>query len=285
MLRSMNDLKDYAILATDGDIGKVRDFYFDDHAWVIRYLIVETGTWLSSREVLISPISIDHPNWKGKVLPVSITKKQVQNSPKIDTNKPVSRQHEMEYLGYYGYPQYWGGSGLWAGGVYPTMMVPEAYAGSVSTSHAGQSDAAQSAAVKVRAHTEAARHDQDDDPHLRSCKAVIDYDIHATDGDIGHVTDMLVDDETWAVRYFIVNTSNWWVGHRVLVAPQWIRDVIWHDSKVTVTMTRQAIKDAPPYDSTAKFDRGQEMGIYKHYGRPGYWADETKNKVSASRTF
>jgi len=282
MLRSMNDLKDYAIRATDGDIGKIKDFYFDDQAWVIRYLIVDTGTWLSSREVLISPISIDHPNWADKILLVAITKEQVQNSPNIDTDKPVSRQHEMEYLGYYGYPYYWGGAGLWAEGVYPTMMMPEAYAGSVKTSNTGQSDAAQSAAEKAHAQAEAARHHQHDDPHLRSCQAVIGYHIQATDGEIGQVKDMLVDDETWAVRYMLVNTSNWWLGHRVLVAPQWIRDVIWHDAKVTVSMTRQAIKDAPPYDSSAKLDRDQEMGVYKHYGHPGYWANEAKYKPSIS---
>jgi hypothetical protein len=113
----MKDLEDYVIGAADGTIGHVKDFYFDDEAWVIRYLVVDTGTWLSSRTVLISPIAIGHPNWLEKILPVSITKEQVKNSPDIDTEKPVSRQHEIQYLGYYGYPYYWGGPGLWAGGL------------------------------------------------------------------------------------------------------------------------------------------------------------------------
>src|SRR5664279_428506 len=124
MLRSMNDLEDCVIHATDGSIGQVKDLYFDDKAWVIRYLVVDTGSWLSSRNVLISPIAIGHPNWTEKVLPVSITKEQVKNSPSIDTDKPVSRQHEMRYLGYYGYPLYWGGAGLWGGGMYPYIMMP-----------------------------------------------------------------------------------------------------------------------------------------------------------------
>ena len=268
MLRSMNDLEDYAIRATDGTIGHVKDFYFDDEAWVIRYLVVDTGTWLSSRKVLISPIAIGHPNWAEKVLPVSITKEQVKNSPDIDTEKPVSRQHEIRYLGYYGYPYYWGGAGLWGGGIYPNMMMP-GYAGFVSTPHAVQSEA-----EKAYARAEAARH-QDDDPHLRSCKAVMSYHIQATDGDIGHVQGLLVDEETWAIRYIIVDTSNWWLGHQVLIAPQWIQDVSWPDATVSVNLTRQAVKDAPPYDSAAQLDRKQEMGIYKHYGRPGYWADAT----------
>ena len=275
MLRSMKDLEDYAIRATDGIIGHVKDFYFDDKAWVIRYLIVDTGTWLLSRKVLISPIAIGHPNWTEKVLPVSITKEQVKNSPDIDTEKPVSRQHEIPYLGYYGYPYYWGGAGLWGEGAYPSMMMP-GYAGFVSTPHAEQSEA-----EKAYAQAEAARH-QDDDPHLRSCKGVMGYHIQATDGDIGHVQGLLVDEETWAIRYMIVNTSNWWLGHQVLIAPQWIQDVSWPDATVSVNLTRQAVKAAPPYDSAARLNREQEMGIHEHYGRPGYWADEKKRETATS---
>jgi len=113
MLRSMDDLKDYTIHATDGNIGHVKDFYFDDETWAIRYLIVDTGSWLSNRKVLISPIAIRIPNWRDRVLPVSITKEQVRNSPDIDTDKPVSRQHEVEFQEHYNYPSYWGGAGLW----------------------------------------------------------------------------------------------------------------------------------------------------------------------------
>src|SRR5450759_1770004 len=165
MLHSMKDLEDYAIGATDGTVGHVKDFYFDDKAWVIRYLVVDTGTWLSSRKVLISPIAIGHPNWAEKTLPVSITKEQVKNSPDIDTEKPVSRQHEIEYLGYYGYPYYWGGAGLWAGGAFPNLLMP-GYGGFATPLNAGQPEA-----EKARAQAEAARH-QNDDPHLRSCNTV-----------------------------------------------------------------------------------------------------------------
>ena len=267
MLRSMNDLETYALRATDGIIGHVKDFYFDDEAWVIRYLVVEAGTWLSTRKVLISPMAIDHTNWSEKVLCVSITKEQVRNSPDIDTEKPVSRQHEIRYLGYYGYPNYWDGASLWGGGNYPTMMLA-GYTGFVSTPHAVRSKAA-----RAYARAEAVRH-QDDDTHLRSCKAITSYQIQATDGDIGHVYDVLVDDETWAVRYVIVDTTNWWLGHQVLIAPQWIHDVSWPSATVTVNLTRQAVKDAPRYDSTMQLDRMQEMDIHKHYGLTGYWTED-----------
>jgi hypothetical protein len=269
MLHSTNDLEGYAIRATDGDIGHVKDFYFDDEAWVVRYLIVETGSWLSSRKVLISPIAIGQSNWADKVLSVSITKEKVKNSPDIDTDKPVSRQHEMQYLGYYDYPYYWGGAGFWGAGVYPSMMLTGVgLAGSGAEHLAEQAD-------QARVTREADQH-ENDDPHLRSGIEVMKYRIEASDGGIGHVQGLLLDEDTWAIRYLIVDTSNWWLGHQVLIAPQWIQNVSWSDRTVVVNLTRQAVKDAPPYDSAVTPNRDEEIGLHKHYERAGYWADEVK---------
>lgn len=267
MLRSMTNLEGYAIHATDGTIGHVKDFYFDDDAWVVRYFIVETGSWLSSRKVLISPMSIGQPDWNARVLPVSITKEQVKNSPDIDTDKPVSRQHEMQYLGYYHYPYYWGGAGIWGGGVYPGMML-------TGVEYDGYHNECRHApAQDSRAEAEEARH-QAHDPHLRSCKAVMKYHIEATDGDIGHVHNLLVDEETWAIRYMVVDTNNWWLGHEVLVAPQWIRGVRWADKMVSVALSQQAVKGAPLYDAAVPLSRAWEGDLYRHHGRAGYWAAE-----------
>lgn len=266
MLRSMDDLEGCTIRATDGSIGRVKDLYFDDKAWVIRYLVVDTGTWLSSRKVLISPIAIGHPNWQKKSLPVSITKEQVKNCPTMDTEKPVSRQYETTYSGYYRYPYYWGGTGLWGSGMYPGLVMT-GYGGVGALPIVGPQGA------QANARDDAARH-QDDDLHLRSSEEIKDYYIHASDGDIGHVQGLLVDEETWAIRYLIVDTSNWWLGHQVLIAPQWIQDVSWPDARVSVNLTLQAVKDAPAYDVAVQLDRKQESGIYEHYGRLGYWENE-----------
>ena len=203
MLRNVTDLRGCAIRATDGVIGRVDDLYFDDEDWAIRYLVVDTGGWLTGRRVLISPIAIGHPDGLDQRLPVSLTKAQVENSPDIDTQKPVSRQQEAAHLGYYGYPYYWGGGGLWGMGAYPGGLTLE-----------GQIEAD----MKSRG-TRAAS--PSDDCHLRSCHAVIGHHIHATDGDIGHVEDFLVDEQTWAIRYLIVGTSHsWWGGHRVSSRPR-----------------------------------------------------------------
>ena len=264
MLRSMNDLKGYQIQATDGTIGHVKDFYFDDGWWTVRYLIVETGNWFSNRKVLISPFAIGTPNWTDKVLPVSMTVEQVKNCPDLDTERPVSRQHEMDYLDYYGYPYYWGGSSLWGGEMGPNMLMP------------GFGDFWGNPLVMplktVREHNEliALAH-EDDDPHLRSCQAVTGYGLQARDGLLGHVQGFLVDDANWAIRYLVVDTSNWWMGHKALISPQWIEEVNWADSTVSVKLTRQAIKDAPRYDPDSLVDRDQEVRIYQHFKRDPYW--------------
>ena len=252
MLRSAKEMEGYAVSATDGVIGHVKDFYLDDEKWVIRYLVVDTGGWLSSRKVLISPIAVGMPNREQRLLPVSISREQVRKSPKIDTDKPVSRQHEMIYSGYYGYPYYWGGGGYWAGGMVPNLMAPGggAFGGSLASPDAEQRESAQH---------------EHDDPHLRSYDAVVGYHIHANDGDIGHVAGMLIDEQTWAVHYLVVDTSNWWLGHQVLIAPQWIEAVNWLGRTVAVSITRQAVKDAPAYDPQAAVSREAEDQLYKHY--------------------
>jgi len=177
----------------------------------------------------------------------------------------------MEYLGYYSYPYYWGGAGFWGAGVYPgAMLMGVGFAGS----GAGHITAR---AAEARTTRESAQH-QNDDPHLRSGNAVMKYDIKASDGDIGHVQGLLLDEETWAIRYLIVDTSNWWLGHQVLIAPQWIKNVSWPDHTVSVKLTRQAVRDAPPYDSAVILDREGEIRLHKHYASARYWADEVKTE-------
>jgi hypothetical protein len=262
MLRTMKDMEGYTVSATDGSIGRVTDFYFDDDKWVIRYLIVAIGDHLPRRMVLISPIAIGQPNWSEKILPVALTRQQVKNSPDIDTDKPVSRQQEMGYLGYFGYGTYWGGGGLWGAGIYPDIL--------------------QAGLQKMEASSNNGE-SHHEDPHLRSGNAIMRYYVHASDGDIGHVQGLLVDEKSWAIRYLIVNTSNWWLGHQVLIAPKWIDDVSWTESTVSVGLTRQAVKNAPHYDPIGTLDREQEADIHEHYGRHGYWLDEAKHESATPR--
>ena len=265
MLRRMKDLEGYTIGATDGIIGQVKDFYFDDDAWGIRYLVVEIGEGLPRRRVLVSPIAIGQPNWSKRILPASITRSQIYKSPDIDTDKPVSRQQEEAYFGYYGWGTYWGGGGLWGAGMYPEgLQAGLQVKGSNTSTHSGQAQKAASGNdSKATLH-------QHDDPHLRSGNAVMRYYVHGTDGDIGHVAGLLVDEKSWGILYIIVNTSNWWLGHEVLIAPESIGSVDWSECKVFVDLTREAIKGSPPYDAATLLDPAKETEIHALYGRAGY---------------
>lgn len=260
MLHSLKDLEGYTIGATDGEVGHVKDFYFDDHAWAVRYLVVETGDWLKSRKVLISPHAIQHLKWTDKTLPAAITQAQVRNSPDIDTDKPISRQHEIQYLSYYGYPYYWDSVSSWGGGLTPDMFPVDSPA-----TDAARHDQQKAQSVKL----EAQHHD--DDPHLRSCKAVAGYHVHAVDGEIGKIDGFLIDDVDWSIRYLIVNTSNWWLGHQVLIAPQWFKDVNWADSEISTTLGRDSVMEAPPYFSAEAVNRALEADLYSHYKQMAYW--------------
>lgn len=258
------DLRGFSIRATDGVIGEVEDLYFDDEDWVIRYLVVDTSSWLHVSKVLISPLAIGQPDWIGRCLPAALTKAQIEKSPDIDTNKPVSRQQEAAYFQYYAYPNYWGGGGLWGMGAYPGSLTMQD--GIEEKMKAQQAPPVQSS----------------DDCHLRSCRAVIGNHVHAKDGDIGHVEDVLVDDHTWAIPYLIVDTRNWWVGHYVLVAPQRIESVSWLDAEVSVDLTRQAIRNAPAYDSAAQLDRQRVPGVYQHHGSSDEWNMKAREAVATS---
>jgi len=272
MLRTLDELEGCTLRATDGDVGLVKDLYFDDKAWVVRYLVVETGTWLANRQVLISPISIGQSDWLDDIIPVTITKDQVKHSPDIDTHKPVSRQHETDYLAYYGYPDYWGGVDAWGEGAFPSGLA----SGSRS-----EQDAFRAARESTHSHDEMVNRPKQD-PHLRSADAVASYHIHARNGDIGHVEGLLVDVHTWAVRYIVVNTSNWWMGHQVALPVKVIESVNWLDATLTLSLTREAVKAAPPYDAKVRLDRRQEISIYKHYGHPGYWEDTSTHERDGS---
>jgi hypothetical protein len=253
MLRNITQLKGFAIRARDGEIGTLEQFYFDDESWAIRYLVVNAGDWLGGRLVLVSPFALRQAEWESQRLDVALTKKQIEDSPPIDTHKPVSRQHEALYLGYYGYPYYWGGPYMWGLASYPAGLTVDREA------------VTEAEKLRARAGKESP------DSHLRSTDEVTGYHIEATDGDIGHVKDFLVDDETWAIRYLEVDTRNWWPGKKVLVSPQWIDNVSWPDSKVYVNLTRETIKNGPEWDESTTITREYENRLYDYYDRSPYW--------------
>lgn len=243
MLHNVKELEECTVGASDGELGTVKDVYFDDQRWAIRYMVVEVGGWLSSRKVLISPNSVRSVAWADQILNVNLSRQQVRDGPSIDTDKPVARQHEIDHYNYYGYPYYWEGGNLWGESMYPLPWV-------------GASPEPFLASPKPRddsvARERQARLDQERDSadaHLRSSKEVIGYEIMAIDGPIGSVENFVFDDESWAIRYLAVDTRKWLQGRHVLLSPANIERVSWSDHEVFVDMTRQAIEASPDYDS------------------------------------
>lgn len=260
MLRRLGDLHGFTIGATDGDIGRVVDFYFDDESWTIRHVVVDTGSWLEGRRVLLSPMSLRGVDWDGSRIAANLTKGHVENSPSFGTDRPISRQQEMDLHGYYRVPYYWSGPYRWG-----AWGSPSAYAEAFSTAFAAPGTPA--AAAREGGAGERA----EGDPRLRSSGTVTGYYIQARDGDIGHVEDFLVDDQDWAIRYMVVDTRNWLPGKKVLVSPDWIERISWGDSAVYVSVLREQIEHSPEYDPARPIERTYETRLYDYYGRPRYW--------------
>lgn len=246
MLCSVKQLSSFELIARDGDIGKVREVYFDDDRWVVRHLVVGTGGWLSGRDVLISPHAVQRLDSGGHRIELALTRRQIEEAPGVDTDKPVSRQHEVPLYDYYGYPYYWTGGGMWGLAAYPLGGVawerPKDPATPPETSPAEAGD-----------------------PHLRSSNEVSGYRIEASDGEIGHVDDFLFDERSWQIRYAVVDTRNWLPGRHVLVSPDWIAGVDWSDRRVRVTITCEAVKSSPEYEPQA-LTRDDEERLLRHFG-------------------
>ena len=210
--------------ATDGDIGHVKDFYFDDKSWAIRYLVVDTGSWLTGRLVLLSSHAFgaqtfEWSNADAKFIEVNLTRKQIENSPSIDTHRPVSRQYEEDYFKYYGWPNYWQDTGLFGLGALPVVIPPPE---SSDSPHHG--------------------HIRRDDVHLRSSKSITGYQIHATDGAIGTVSSFIMHGSTWSIRELVVETGHWYAGKPILLLPENIIRISYEDSTVYVNLTKEDIR-------------------------------------------
>jgi len=246
MQRSVNNLVGYTISAKDGELGIVNEFYFDDLTWSIRYLVVNTGNWLFERKVLIPHTALGITDWKLRTFQVNLTVEQVRNSPDIETEKTVTRQHEIELFNHYGLPVYWGNV-LYDG---PIGMVPFApISDNITTKEDDDSKQKLSG-----------------DPHLRSTKNVTGYHIHANDGEIGHVEDYIVDDEKWNLCFLIVDTHNWLPGRKVIISPRRIKSIDWGEAKVYVNLSQESIKNSPEFDPVQLLGKDYERELSNHYG-------------------
>jgi sporulation protein YlmC with PRC-barrel domain len=249
MLHVISALKGFAIEATDGRIGTVVDFLFDDGSWKIRWLVVDCGSWLEGRKVLIHPSAISYAGFKYERFEVTLTKAQVDGSPALLEHQPVSQQMQSRLYDYYGWDPDWSGS--YFGGMSGGVEAPP-YLGSQ---------------MRAEPRTAGAT-PQGGDPHLRSVVEVIGYYIQATDGEIGHVENLMLDNEDWSLQYLIVNTSNWWFGKSVLIALHAVILIDWFSRKVQLDVPREKVKLSPPWDPLVALDESSRTDLHAHYGWP-----------------
>jgi hypothetical protein len=253
MLCKANTLKGYKLASLNGEIGKVEEFYFDDQHWAIRYLVADTGSWLKGRQVLISPYALLDVDMEEHHIEINLTKKQIEDSPALESDKPVSRQFEDAYFGFYGWPMYWGGPHMW--GSFPFIIHdPD------QLEEANQSEKTW-------------------DPYLRSTHDVLESHVQTADAEIGHVEDFLIDDKTWAIRYLVIDTRNWWPGKKVLISPSWIERVSWIESKVFINLPSEAVRKAPEYTDDLEITRDYEDLLHIHYGHKAYWLHKKTDKM------
>ena len=264
-------LKGYAIEASDGHIGTVKTFLFDDRTWKIRWLVIDTDTWLPGRQVLVHPSAIGQPDHEGQRLPVRLTKAQVEASPDILQDQPVTMQMQSRLYDHYDWDPLWGpdfyGAGMTGLGMPGLGMPGLGMTGLGMGGGLGTPTLAEGRAMEADTMQRGA---EDGDPHLRSMTAVRGYHIHATDGSIGHVENFLLDDATWAIRYLIIDTRNWWPGARVLVSPYAVVSIEWGENQIRLNVSRDQVKASPPWDPVAVVDQTYEQRLHGHYGWPGY---------------
>jgi uncharacterized protein YrrD len=226
MLHMAHKVAGAVVKGTDGDIGTLEDFYFEENRWTVRYLLVDTGKWFSGKRVLISPMSV-RSGWGKTGVRLGLTKDQVWNSPEFKDDEPLSRAGETHVLAYYGYPDYWGAASIWGDFESPAALVEAPPARAASASQGIDPEAR----------------------HLRSIKKSTGYHLEARDGEIGHVDDFLIGEESWRIRYLLVDTSNWIGGRSVIVSPETVDGIDKDRGQLHVAANREAIEQAPELDS------------------------------------
>ena len=240
MLQSVNELHSFTIHAHDGEIGAIQDVLWDDAHWTIRYLVVDTGKWLPGRSVLLSPAAARFVDWLERRIPVNLSCQQVKDSPNAETDQPVSRQHETDLAAYYGWPAYWTAASF---NFEPLLIVPP-------------TGGDERSALKS-------------DPHLRSAREVRRCQIDAVGGEIGCVSDFVFDDETWRIVFLVADAGHWLHKRLLLLKPEWITEVNWHQRRIVVNLTRESLKNSPPFSPRFPIPREYAERLAKHYRRAG----------------
>jgi uncharacterized protein YrrD len=215
MMQNTKELYGKKLASLDGEIGHVKDFYFDDAAWAIRYVVVDTGSWLTGRLVLLSPHAFGKLDQNDGTLQVNLRKKQIQDSPSIASHEPLSRQFEEQFYRSYGWPVYWQGGQMWGMSGYPLALTPLPQD------------------IGVRRSLEPSA-----DRHLQSTKTVTGYHVQAVDDALGHVANFHVDPTNWAIHELVVETGPWHLGKEIVISTSEISSISNLEKRVLTKLTK-----------------------------------------------
>lgn len=252
MFRSMKELFGYDIQATDGEIGKVHDFYFDNERWTTRYLVVDTGPWILGRKVLLAPEALGKPNWVNEIFPVDLTREEIKESPEMETALPISEQNQIALHDYYSWSRYWAVSTPYA----PTPIVTP------KPMNKAEREAVEHMKQKGRVSS------------LRSAQEVLGYSIIGKDESLGTVDDFILSDENWGLYYLVLDTSSWLSpGKKTLIATDWIEWIDSREKEIHLDLTQEMIENSPPFDPETPINRSYEEVVYDYYGRPYIWVE------------
>ena len=267
MLIAITGLQRCTVEGIDGRVGTVKDFLFDDQSWKVRWMVLDTGHWLPSRQILIHPsaiVPLDLNLPERRVLPmmswgdtlavsVRLTKQQIEASPEAREDEPVTKQMEARLCDYYGWDLSWG-TAYFATNAFVTLPAgPPVFSEAAARKAAGVGD-----------------HPGDGDPHLRSVVSVNGYHVHALDGELGRVENFLADDANWDMRYLVIATRNWWPGKHVQLAPYSVKEIDGSEERINVNVTRDQVKSSPAWDPLTMADNIGEQHLHRHFGWPGY---------------
>jgi uncharacterized protein YrrD len=245
MLKKLiNTVYGLSLQAKNGEIGNVDDVYFDDKDWTLRYFVTDNSNFLPGRRVLISPASITEIDFERNIIPVSLSKKEIELSPVVRQGLLPSRETEMELKSYYNWPVYWGSSYLIG-------------AGDLREDQASMRGSKEEIEI---------------DPDLKSCNEVIGFSIESKNRTIGYLHDYVFDAESWEIRYLVVDTKNWLLNDKkILLAIDWIEKFDWDKSVFITDLKSKDIRESPAYKPGEKINREYESKLFDHYDRSKYW--------------
>lgn len=238
MTTSLETLRGYHLKATDGVFGRIRDILFEEGPWTGRWIVADTGDWLFGRKVLLSPVSFFTPVEDEKTVPLRLSRKEIEAAPSLDEDAPISRTYEKTFYDHYMWPYYWMGEGMWGNVTHPAYLFPTKN--------------------QVSEKLDTRTPEEKQDPPLRSGHELTKYRLMSGEDVLGYVEDVLLDPETWEVKYFQCDTRKWFHGKTLHVSPEKVTDVDWHHHRLSVDFTQEELLKASENE-----DKADEESTFK----------------------